>query len=193
MSVQLISSLGVLLALLGAGPAGAGDGDVAMFGGGPARNMVSDEKGLPTQWDVKSGLNVLWSAELGSQSYAGPIIIGGKVFVGTNNERQYNEKLKGDRGNVMAFRVADGKLLWQSAHPKLGAGRVNDWPLQGVCSTPAVDGDRVYYVSNRAEVVCADDALDVHEAELLRAVADTLGCPMPPVLPGSSRPSSGAA
>jgi outer membrane protein assembly factor BamB len=156
MRVQLISTLGVLLALLGAGPATAGDGDVAMFGGGPARNMVSDEKGLPTQWDVKSGLNVMWSAELGSQSYAGPIIIGGKVFVGTNNERQYNEKLKGDRGNVMAFQVADGKLLWQSAHPKLGAGRVNDWPLQGVCSTPAVDGDRVYYVSNRAEVICAD-------------------------------------
>jgi Zn-dependent protease with chaperone function len=34
-------------------------------------------------------------------------------------------------------------------------------------------------------VVCADDALDVHEAELLRAVADTLGCPMPPLLPGA--------
>jgi outer membrane protein assembly factor BamB len=25
-----------------------------------------------------------------------------------------------------------------------------------VCSTPAIEGDRVYYVSNRAEVVCAD-------------------------------------
>jgi Zn-dependent protease with chaperone function len=36
------------------------------------------------------------------------------------------------------------------------------------------------------EVVCADGTLDVHEAELLRAVADTLGCPMPPILPVAS-------
>jgi outer membrane protein assembly factor BamB len=42
------------------------------------------------------------------------------------------------------------------AHPKLPAGRVNDWPLQGICSTPAVDGDRLYYVSNRGELMCLD-------------------------------------
>jgi len=130
--------------------------ETAMFGNTPARNMVSEEKGLPGKWDVKTGLNVKWVAELGSQSYAGPVVAGGKVFVGTNNQREYNPKLKGDRGNVMAFSAADGKLIWQSAHPKLGAGRVNDWPLQGVCSTPFIEGDRVYYVSNRAEVVCAD-------------------------------------
>ena len=56
----------------------------------------------------------------------------------------------------MAFDVKDGKFLWQAAHPKLPAGRVNDWPLQGICSTPAIEGDRIWYVSNRAEVICAD-------------------------------------
>ncbi len=56
----------------------------------------------------------------------------------------------------MVFDAADGEFLWQSAHPKLAAGPVNDWPLQGVCSRPAVEGDRLYYVSNRAEVICAD-------------------------------------
>ena len=56
----------------------------------------------------------------------------------------------------MAFDATDGEFLWQAAHAKLPAGRVNDWPLQGICSTPAVEGDRVYYVSNRAEVVAAD-------------------------------------
>src|SRR4029453_11004508 len=61
-----------------------------------------------------------------------------------------------DRGVLMAFDAADGKLLWQAAHPKLSAGRVNDWPLQGICSSPAVEGDRLYYVSNRAELVAAD-------------------------------------
>jgi outer membrane protein assembly factor BamB len=46
--------------------------------------------------------------------------------------------------------------LWQSAHPKLSAGRVNDWPLQGVCSTPSIEGDRLYYISNRAQLVALD-------------------------------------
>jgi outer membrane protein assembly factor BamB len=130
--------------------------EVAMFGGTPSRNMISDEEGLPTKWDPETGENVKWVAELGSQTYAGPVVAGGKVYVGTNNQREYNPKLKGDRGNVMAFGADNGELIWQSAHAKLGAGRVNDWPLQGVCSTPFIEGDRIYYVSNRAEVVCAD-------------------------------------
>jgi outer membrane protein assembly factor BamB len=145
-----------ILTCMGSTALAADDVERAMFGNSLSRNMVSDEKGLPTEWDPETGLNVKWVAELGSQTYAGPVVAGGKVFVGTNNQREYNPKLKGDRGNVMAFDAATGKLLWQSAHPKLGAGRVNDWPLQGVCSTPFVEGDRVYYVSNRAEVVCAD-------------------------------------
>jgi outer membrane protein assembly factor BamB len=33
---------------------------------------------------------------------------------------------------------------------------VNDWPYQGVASSPLVEGDRLYYVSNRAELVCLD-------------------------------------
>ena len=56
----------------------------------------------------------------------------------------------------MAFREADGQFLWQMVHDKLAAGRVNDWPYQGVASSPLVEGDRVYYVSNRAELVCLD-------------------------------------
>src|SRR5262249_52271238 len=35
-------------------------------------------------------------------------------------------------------------------------GRVNDWPEEGICSSPFVQGNRLYYVSNRAEVICAD-------------------------------------
>ncbi len=136
--------------------AAAGESATNMYGNTPSRNMVSDEKGLPAKWDVKTGLNIKWVADLGSQTYAGPIVHRGKVFVGTNNEKKYNPKLEGDRGNVIAFEASDGKFLWQSAHGKLPAGGVNDWPLQGVCSTPALDGDRLYYISNRAEVICAD-------------------------------------
>ena len=63
-----------------------GTGDWPMWGGTPDRNMVSNMKGLPTEWDVKTKKNVKWVAELGSQSYGNPVVAGGMVFVGTNNE-----------------------------------------------------------------------------------------------------------
>ena len=49
--------------VLGTGTAWADD--AVMFGGDTDRNMVSHEKGLPATWDVESGKNVKWRAELG--------------------------------------------------------------------------------------------------------------------------------
>lgn len=153
-SVLLLS---LLLALPVSSAAGASESDKpAMFGGSPDRNMVSDETGLPTKWDVESGENIKWRSKLGSQTYAGPVVHGGQVYVGTNNEGGRRPGIEGDKGVVMAFDEKTGEFLWQATHDKLGAGRVNDWPLQGICSTPYVEGDRLYYVSNRAEVVAAD-------------------------------------
>ena len=65
-------------------------------------------------------------------------------------------KITGDKGVLMAFRESDGQFMWQMVHDKLVAGRVNDWPYQGVASSPLVEGDRLYYVSNRAELMCLD-------------------------------------
>jgi outer membrane protein assembly factor BamB len=130
--------------------------DRAMFGNTYDRNMVSAEKGLPAAWDIKTGKNVKWWADVGSQAYAGPVVAGGRVFVGTNNDGLRNPKLTKDRGVVMAFDVKDGAFLWQMTHEKLPAGRVNDWPQQGVCSTPYVEGNRLYYTSNRATIVSLD-------------------------------------
>jgi outer membrane protein assembly factor BamB len=134
----------------------AAEPERALFGSYPTRNMVSDEKGLPAQWDVKTGANVKWSQPAGSQSYAGPVVLGGKVYLGTNNEGPRNPKIKGDKGVVMAFRAEDGEFLWQMVTDKLPSGRVNDWPQQGVCSTPFVEGNRLYYTSNQARIVCLD-------------------------------------
>jgi outer membrane protein assembly factor BamB len=130
--------------------------DRAMFGNTFVRNMVSAEKGLPTDWDVKTGKNVKWWADVGSQAYAGPVVLGGKAFVGTNNDGLKNPKLTKDRGVVMAFDTTNGAFLWQSTHEKLPAGRVNDWPQQGICSTPFVEGKRLYYTSNRAQIMSLD-------------------------------------
>jgi outer membrane protein assembly factor BamB len=133
-----------------------GTGDWPMWGGSPDRNMVSNAKNMPTSWDVKTKKNVKWVAQLGSQSYGNVVVSGGMVFVGTNNEGLRDPKITGDKGVLMAFRESDGQFMWQMVHDKLASGRVNDWPYQGVASSPLVDGDRVYYVSNRAELMCLD-------------------------------------
>jgi outer membrane protein assembly factor BamB len=127
-----------------------------MWGGSPDRNMVSDETNIPAQWDYKTGKNIKWTAPLGSQTYGNPVIYKGKIYVGTNNTGEYRPQIKGDKGIVLCIDEKTGKLLWQATHDKLPSGRVNDWPEQGICSAPYAEGNRVYYVSNRCEVVCAD-------------------------------------
>lgn len=127
-----------------------------MWGGAPDRNMVSDEENIPAKWDVKTGENVKWATPLGSQTYGNPVIVNGKIFIGTNNNGHFRKGIEGDKGVILCFDEKTGKLLWQATHDKLPTGRVNDWPEQGICSSPYVDGDRLYYVSNRAELVCAD-------------------------------------
>ena len=75
--------------LLAATPAVAEEvkpGDWPMWGGTADRNMVSEMIGLPTDWDIETGRNIKWVADLGSQSYGNPVVAGGMVFVGTNNE-----------------------------------------------------------------------------------------------------------
>jgi len=134
-------------------PAGT---DWPMWGGTPDRNMVSSMTGIATSWDINTKKNIKWMSMLGSQTYGNPVVAGGKVFVGTNNEGLRNPKEPGDRGVLMCFRESDGQFLWQHANAKLPAGRVNDWPFQGVCASPLVEGELLYYVNNRCELVCLD-------------------------------------
>ncbi|HZY90965.1 MAG TPA: PQQ-binding-like beta-propeller repeat protein [Gemmataceae bacterium] len=129
-----------------------------LFGGSVSRNLVNlVEKDIPTDWDVTADKqkNIKWAADLGSKAYGGPIVAGGKIFIGTNNNKPRNPAVTGDKGILMCFRESDGSFLWQAIHDKLEKGRVNDWPEEGICSSPVVEGDRLYYVSNRCEVVCA--------------------------------------
>ena len=127
-----------------------------MWGRTPQRHMVSPEKNPPTEWDIESGKNVKWKAHVGSKSYGNPVIVNGVVYIGTNNEAFYDKAITADGGNEIAFAEADGKFLWQHYNAKLAAGRVNDWPQEGLCATAYVEGDRLYYPTNRCEVWCWD-------------------------------------
>jgi outer membrane protein assembly factor BamB len=128
-----------------------------MWGGTTARNMANfAERNIPAEWDVESKKNIKWIAQLGTQSYGNTVVADGKVFVGTNNDSPRNPRITGDKGVVMCFRQMDGEFLWQATHEKLPTGQLNDWPAIGVASSCAVDGKRLYYVSNRCTLVCVD-------------------------------------
>ena len=133
--------------------------DWPMWGGTPSRNMASDATGVSLDFDLKSGKNVLWQKGLGSQTYGNPIVSNGKVYVGTNNGGGYRKDKypsDQDKGVVLCFNEADGEFLWQLTRDKLAAGRVQDWLLQGICSVPAIEDDRMWVVTNRCELMCLD-------------------------------------
>ncbi|MBN1418564.1 MAG: PQQ-binding-like beta-propeller repeat protein [Planctomycetes bacterium] len=150
--------------------AAASAGDWPQWGGRDARNMVSDEKGLPASFapgekktdgsgvDMATTRNVKWAVRLGTETYGNPTIADGRIFVGTNNGRPRDPRIRGDRGILMCFEEASGTFLWQLASSKLKQERSfnGDFPQLGITSSPTVEGDRVYLVTNRCEVLCLD-------------------------------------
>jgi outer membrane protein assembly factor BamB len=145
-------------------------GDWPQWGGTAARNNVPEGKNIPTEWNIgdfdrKTGewisddaQNIKWVARLGSQTYGNPVVANGRVYVGTNNGAGYLSRYPADvdLGCLLCFRESDGKFLWQHSSEKLPTGRVHDWPLQGICCAPYVEGNRVWFVTSRGEVACLD-------------------------------------
>jgi outer membrane protein assembly factor BamB len=154
------------LAVLTAGPLSAEDWP--QWGRTQDRNMYSPARGLPVEFnagkfkqgtdnvDMTTTKNVKWVGKLGSQSYGNVTVSRGKVFVGTNNESPRDDRHTGDRSILMCFDEKTGDLLWQLVVPKLKSGKVNDWEALGLLSSPTVEGDRVYIVTSRCEVMCLD-------------------------------------
>jgi outer membrane protein assembly factor BamB len=130
----------------------------AMFGGGVGRNLANTvEKNIAATWSVEEGRpqNLRWSVRLGDRAYGGPVVFGDKVFVATNNKAPRNPMITGHKGVLMCFRAADGKFLWQAVHDLVKD--INpEARSEGMASTPAAEGNRIYYVSNGCELICAD-------------------------------------
>ncbi|MEX2212541.1 MAG: PQQ-binding-like beta-propeller repeat protein [Phycisphaeraceae bacterium] len=149
--------------------------DHSQWGRSPRRNNVVTDpvstRTVPITWDVGSfnddtgdwqpgtGKHIKWTARLGSNSFGNPVVTGGKVFIGTNNDRGYLARFpagKVDLGVLLCFDAKDGRFLWQYSSEKLEGGDRHDFAGIGICSSPYVEGNRVWFVNNRCEVVCLD-------------------------------------
>jgi outer membrane protein assembly factor BamB len=167
--LSLLLAVGVSATAL-AGVSAAGDWP--QWGGRDARNFASDEKGIPESFsppiprDDKRGAagapekNIKWKAKLGSQTYGNPTVANGRIFIGTNDASLNDPRLKKTGGGLlMCLDEATGKLIWQLPVPKIRTKNQDfnfDHLNLGICSSPTVEGDRVYVVTNRCEVLCMD-------------------------------------
>lgn len=135
-----------------------GKKDWPQWGGSYGRNNTPEGKNIPLKWNVETGENVLWSMPLGSETYGNPVVANGKVYIGTNNGNGYIKRYPSsvDLGCLVCFNEKSGEFLWQHSNEKLPTGRVHDWPHQGICCSPYVDGERAWYVTSRGTVVCLD-------------------------------------
>ncbi|HSU55387.1 MAG TPA: PQQ-binding-like beta-propeller repeat protein, partial [Candidatus Dormibacteraeota bacterium] len=130
--------------------------DQPQWGEAWTRNMASSETNLPDSFNPKTGQHIKWSVPLGTQTHSTPIVAGERVYIGTNNGQPRDPKHQGDRGILMCFDEKTGRLLWQLVVPKREDDPYLDWPNTGMSSPATVEGDRVYIVSNRGEVMCLD-------------------------------------
>ena len=111
---------------------------------GPDRTDVSKETGLLKSWP-EGGPKRVWLFQNAGLGYAGPSIVAGKLF--TMGIRDNAEQL-------IAVDANEGKELWAA---KIGEALKNNWG-DGPRGTPTVDGDRVYALSGRGDLICASVA-----------------------------------
>ena len=107
---------------------------------GLERNGVSRETGLLREWP-RTGPAVVWSASQLGEGYGSVAVAGSRVFV---------QGMKNRQSVVTSLDRTSGKPVWSVA---IGTAQENDRG-SGPRSTPTVDGDRVYVLTENGDLVC---------------------------------------
>jgi outer membrane protein assembly factor BamB len=151
---RLAPALIIWLVVVTAGSATA-QGAWPMFGRDATRNSASPETNPPVWWDVQTGRNIKWQAAIGMHAWAQPVVADGLVWIGTDNQLPRDPAITGPAGVLMCFRESDGEFLYQHASPaRQGPGY---WQAHtGTAGSPLIEGDRLWFVSTRSEVICLD-------------------------------------
>jgi outer membrane protein assembly factor BamB/HEAT repeat protein len=109
----------------------------------------------PVDWDTTTGRNIVWSIELGNETYGRPVVAGEAVYVGTDNARHMNPDYQEDAAVLVALQAEDGKFLWQDVAPRVERG-LREFLLPSTTSAPYVEGNRLYYVTAECQLRCLD-------------------------------------
>lgn len=139
--------------------------DWPQFGRDQTRNAVSPEKNPATWWQIETrdakqqirqpAKNILWSANLGSITYGDPVVVDGLVWVGTNNQAVDVKAKPEDASVLTCLDQRTGRILYRYVSPRL-KNLMQDWPHSSMASSPLIEGKRLWFLTNRCEVVCLD-------------------------------------
>ena len=94
---------------------------------GPGASGIADGQQLPDQWDLQSGVNVLWRSPIPGLAHSSPIVWGDRIFVtsavSSDASASFRPGLYGDgdastdrsqqRWMIYAIDKRSGKTLWQ--------------------------------------------------------------------------------
>jgi len=104
---------------------------------------------------------LLWERELGTHQYTVPKVDQNQLFIGINDWNLEHPSVKKSGGGVfMCLDPSSGQTIWQLPIPRYMEGtrapfHFNHWKC-GVCSQPAIEGDRLYILGPRGDVLCLD-------------------------------------
>jgi outer membrane protein assembly factor BamB len=121
---------------------------------GPARDDISTETGLLKQWPA-DGPKQLWVTDIAGLGYSGYSIQGDTLYtMGAFDAEEC----------VLAISTADGTEQWKTT---VGPLYTNGWG-DGPRSTPTLDGDHLYAIAARGNLVCLNktDGKLIWEASL---------------------------
>jgi outer membrane protein assembly factor BamB len=122
---------------------------------GADRTRMSKETGLLKTWPA-AGPRVVWTTNGLGAGYGSMAVVGDRVYV---------QGARGGRSVVVALNRVDGKEIWSKP---LGASEMDDRG-PGPRGTPAVDGDRVYALTESGDLACLKiDGAVVWQRNILR-------------------------
>ncbi|MDG2183986.1 MAG: PQQ-binding-like beta-propeller repeat protein [Mariniblastus sp.] len=104
---------------------------------GPSGNGIAESKAAPLEWG--SDENVIWKTKVPGRGHASPLIIDGKIFLTTAEQKDQTQ-------SVICFDQKDGKTLWTTEVNRGG------WPKRlhpkntHATSTIATDGKSLFAV-----------------------------------------------
>jgi outer membrane protein assembly factor BamB len=113
---------------------------------GPDRTGVSTEKGLLKTWPSE-GPKLVWESDKAGLGYAGLAIAGGTV---------YTMGARGDDEYILAL-DDKGQQKWATKVGPIHDWKENSWSRGPNC-TPTVDGDLVFGLSSKGELICVNKA-----------------------------------
>ncbi|MDH3584034.1 MAG: PQQ-binding-like beta-propeller repeat protein [Phycisphaerae bacterium] len=107
---------------------------------GPDRTDISTETGLLKKWPA-AGPRRVWLSRGTGIGYSGPAVVGSSLYImGSHNKIEH----------LQAVDVQSGAEQWKT---QVGPVLTNGWG-DGPRATPTVDGNRVYAMGGRGNLVC---------------------------------------